>query len=442
LAEKLRGAAAAGVRPARFAVEPEANRRAWVDWHRGDTWPAAARLAAPAADAPAGAEVPLVSICLAHFNRAAYLRQALASIEAQDYPRLEVVLVDDASTRPDAIAYLDSLAPKFAARGWQLIRNPRELFVGAARNVAARHARGEYLKFMDDDNVAKPEEVSTLVQVARRTGADLVSCAMDFFWGEDAPAPGQVPSSRCLFLGPAVSAAVIRNCLGDTNLLVRREVFLRLGGFHEEWRTGNEDWKFIADAVLRGFHLETVPEALVWYRRAESGENATAKNSLHAGHMQNIRPYLDAVPPALRNIILYAQGMSLRPEPTEGAVELVPYVQHTVRWQSKLEAGKVLAALGQHPAAIKAMLDGVKAVQSCGVPRIVLEALLGVAESLGPLEPGRARFLLDCAIKLAQSHRRAAELAQARRLLAALPAATAGAPRAPSLPPLVATAAG
>jgi hypothetical protein len=66
------------------------------------------------------------------------------------------------------------------------------------------------------------------------------------------------------------------------------------------------------------------------------------------------------------------------------------------------------------------MLDGVKAVQACGVPRIVLEALLGIAEPLGPLEPNRARFLLDCAVKLAQSHRRTQELAQAKRLITEL----------------------
>jgi GT2 family glycosyltransferase/glycosyltransferase involved in cell wall biosynthesis len=418
LAEKLRRAVIDGVRPSHFAVEPEANRRAWLDWHVDAAGTPAVSSAQTVAEP--GRPEPLVSICLSHFNRPKYLRQALASIEAQDYRRFEVVLVDDASTQPEAIAYLESLVPKFAERGWQLIRNPQELFVGAARNVAARHARGEYLKFMDDDNVAKPHEVSTLLQVARRTKADLVSCALDFFWGDAAPQAGQAPSSRCLFLGPAVSASVLRNCLGDTNFLVRREVFFQLGGFHEEWRTGNEDWKFLGSAVLKGFRLETVPEALVWYRRADSGENATAKNSLHAGHMQNIGPYLDAVPRELRNVILYAQGVSLRGDQPDQAVEILPYVQHTVSWKSKLEAGRTLAALGQRQAAVRTMLDGVKAVQACGVPRIVLEALLGIAEPLGPLEPNRARFLLDCAVKLAQSHRRTKEIAQAQRLIAEL----------------------
>ena len=112
-AEKLRNAVLHGLRPARFAVEPEANQRAWLDWHDHEAtqsagWSASLSLSLHR-------DEPLVSICLSHFNRPEYLRQALASIEAQDYPNLEVVLVDDASTTPEAIACIESLASKFAA---------------------------------------------------------------------------------------------------------------------------------------------------------------------------------------------------------------------------------------------------------------------------------------------------------------------------------------
>jgi glycosyltransferase involved in cell wall biosynthesis/GT2 family glycosyltransferase len=419
LADRLRRAVREGVRPARFAVEPDANRSAWLAWHR--------RHPAPAPAEPSAAELPLVSICISHFNRPDYLRQALASIEAQDYPRIEVVLVDDASTRPEAVAYIDSLEPVFAARGWTLIRNPEELFVGAARNVAARRARGEFLKFMDDDNVAKPHEVSTFVRVAQRTGADVVSCALDFFSGDEPPGPGEQAKFRFLFLGAAASASALRNYYGDTNSLFRKDVFLGLGGFHEERRAGMEDWKIIGSAVLKGYVHEVIPEALVWYRRTEVGDNASSRNSLHAGHMQYIQPYLEAVPADLRALVLYAQGMSMKGEGP--AVELWPYAQLTIKWKSKLEAGLAVAALGQPAAAAKLMVDGVKAVQSCGVPRVVLEALLEIGAKLGPLDPGRARYLLGLAAKLAESHHRTREVERARRLIIELtPAPTAPVP--------------
>jgi len=416
-AKLMKTAVQNGLRPARFAVEPEENRRVWIDWHNSGAFRAPAR--AEPATLPA-VERPLVSICLSHFNRPHYLRQALASIEAQDYPRCEVVLVDDASTDPEALAYIDSLAPTFAERGWQLIRNREELFVGAARNVAARHARGEFLKFMDDDNVAKPKEISTFMGVARRTGADIVSCALDIFTETTSPRANQVPKFRFLFLGAAASASALRNYVGDTNALFRREVFLALGGFHEERHVGHEDWKLMADAVLKGYHLEAIPDALVWYRRTGTGENASVRNSQQAGHMQNIRPYLAAVPPALRNLVLYAQGSSLRQNEFMLRESMRRENQLNVQWQSKLEAGKALAVLGQGPAAARLMLEAVKSLEGCKVPGIIVEAILTVVPHLAPLDPGRARFLAGMAVETTKAKCRTAEHERALKVLAAI----------------------
>jgi glycosyltransferase involved in cell wall biosynthesis len=416
-AAKMKAAVVNGLRPLRFAVEPEANRRAWVDWHGSGAYRAPAR-PQPAAVLPA--EQPLVSICLSHFNRPHFLRQALASIEAQDYGRIEVVLVDDASSNPEAIAYIDSLVPTFAARGWQLIRNPEELFVGAARNMAARQAKGEFVKFMDDDNIAKPKEISTFMAVARRTGADIVSCALDIFTDITPPRTNQALKYRFLFLGAAAAASALRNYVGDTNALFRREAFLALGGFHEERHVGHEDWKLMADAVLKGYHLEAIPDALVWYRRTGTGENASARNFQQAGHMQNISPYLAAVPPALRNLVLYAQGNALRQNEFMLRESMKRENQINVLWMSKLEAGIAMAELGQGPAAARLMLEAIKAVETCKVPGIIVEAILEVAPHLAPFDPGRARFLVQMAAKATAAKGRTADHERAVKLLATI----------------------
>lgn len=413
-AAKIRQVVTTGLRPACFAVEPEENRRAWIDWHGTGAFMGAARSETVAKDTAR----PRVSICLSHFNRPHLLRQALASIEAQDYSTIEVVLVDDASTDAEAVAYVASLEPKFKQRGWQIIRNREELFVGAARNLAVRHATGEYVKFMDDDNVAKPHEISTFVAVARRTGADIVSCALDVFTEATAPRANQSPRYRFLFLGAAASASALRNYLGDTNALFRREVFLSLGGFHEERHVGHEDWKLMAEAVLKGYHLEAIPDALVWYRRTGTGENASIRNSQHAGHMQNIRPYLDAVPPALRNLVLYAQGSSLRINEFMLRETMKRENELHVLWRSKLEAGLALVSIGQNAAAARLMLDAIKAVETCKAPGIIVEAILEVAPHLARLDPGRARFLVGLAVKSTESRGRPAEHARAIKLLA------------------------
>src|SRR5205807_8616085 len=123
--------------------------------------------------------------------------------------------------------------PIFQERGWVVLRQENR-YLGAARNQAARRAHGEFLLFMDDDNYAKPHEVSTLVRVAERTGADIVTAFMDMFEGNSPPQPGQRPCCRWLFAGTDMLAGIARNCFGDANALVRRTTFDRLGGFTED----------------------------------------------------------------------------------------------------------------------------------------------------------------------------------------------------------------
>jgi GT2 family glycosyltransferase/glycosyltransferase involved in cell wall biosynthesis len=424
-AEKMKSAVTNGLRPSRFAVEPQANQQAWLDWHAHEVMP----LASIAAAAKTPLTTPRVSVCISHFNRPDFLRQAIESIEAQTYKNFEVVLIDDASTKPEAIAYLNALAPKFAQRGWQLIRNQEELFVGAARNVAARHAKGDYLKFMDDDNVAKPHELATFVKVAQKTQADIVSCSLDFFSTPTAPRLNQVPDRRFLFLGAAIAGGALRNYFGDTNALFRREVFLKLGGFHEQRNVGNEDWKLIGDAVLKGYRLETIADALVWYRRTDTGESATTRNSWQAGHMANIQPYLDAVPRELRNLVLFAQGViAAHGQSTANEAMAAKYNELTILWKSKLKAGMVLAELNQPAAAAKQMIEGIKSIEACKQPRVLMEALIEIPAQLMKLDPGRSRFLLEMAVKLAKQLRRDRECEIATTLIAKIDAARPGSP--------------
>jgi glycosyltransferase involved in cell wall biosynthesis/predicted Zn-dependent protease len=414
-ADKILQAVSQGVRPARFACEPAATEQGWLDWHNG--------LDADGFGFSVSTDLlnlPLVSVCMSHFNRPRYLGQALDSLRAQTYQNFEVVLVDDASSQPEAIAFINSLEAEFAQRGWQLIRNREELFVGAARNVAARHARGEYLLFMDDDNLAKPNELAMFVSVARKTGADTVSCCLDFFSTEEPPASNQVPDQRFLFLGPAAAASALRNYLGDTNSLFRREVFLKLGGFHEERGVGHEDWELLGKGVLSGYHHEAIPEALVWYRRLKDGGSATTNNSLQRGHMRNIQPYLDAVPPALRTLVLFAQGQVIDAQSNQNGAGTaqIAYLQQSLRWRGLFEAARELRAGKQEAAAAKLLKSALTAATATKSPVIMLEALLAVGTEMHAANDPDTTEVLRLAQNLARNFKRTADADYAAALLA------------------------
>jgi glycosyltransferase involved in cell wall biosynthesis len=313
LAAKLEQVLTEGARSARARFDFAENTRIWLNWHadlaerrRRRERPAAkeAIRVAPGVHRPDAA--PLVSVCLTHYNRPRLLQQAISSLKAQNYPNFEVILVDDGSTDPDAIAALDALEAEFASRGWRIVRQ-ENLYLGAARNTAARHARGKYLLFMDDDNCAKPHEISTFVAVAERTDADILTCFSDTFAGENPPDESSEPPTRITPVGDNLSLGLFRNGFGDANALVRREVYQALGGYTEHYGVGKDDHEFFARAVLGGYSLYVVPEALYWYRKSEVRVR-DRHFSDSAGGLRVLEPYIRHLAPHYRDILLFARG--------------------------------------------------------------------------------------------------------------------------------------
>lgn len=263
--------------------------------------------------APVAEDVPWpsISVCLVHYDRPALLAQALDSLRRQSYTNFNVVLVDDGSPSAAAQACLDGLDEEFARRGWKLVRQANA-YLGAARNTAARHADGDYLLFMDDDNLAKPDELAVFAAVVRRTGADILTTVSDVF--ADTDNGGSPPTaSRQLWipLGNAQGLGVFRNVFGDANALVRRRTFLDLGGFTEDYGLGHEDWEFFAKASLAGADLQLVPEPLFWYR-------VNAASMLRAGdsaadHARSLRPYWAGLPRGIGPVLAYASYLQRRP---------------------------------------------------------------------------------------------------------------------------------
>lgn len=292
LAEALAHALEKGAAPGRAAIGPERATRLWLDWQE-----ALQPLPAP----PLLTGRPLVSVCMAAFNRHEPLAHAIASIEAQDYPNLELILVDDASTDAAAQRFHAALAPRFAARGWTLLRNAENAWQGVTRHRAVEAARGEFLLFMDDDNAAWPDEVSTFVAAAQHSGADILTCQMQSFRGAGPPPRhrsarpiGWIPT------GPNPALAVFRNAMGDANMFMRRTAWDRMGGFTLD-RAYFEDWEFLQAAALAGLHLECLPEILFCYRIWEGAQTAAHDpDFLYRSYARAMRPALVALPEALR----------------------------------------------------------------------------------------------------------------------------------------------
>jgi GT2 family glycosyltransferase len=108
---------------------------------------------------------PLVSILIRTFDRPAWLREALASCANQTWPRLEVVVIEDGPNRSESVVteFRDRLDVRYHATGEN---------VGRARagNLALAEAKGEWLNFLDDDDLVFADHAEVLVETALRHG--------------------------------------------------------------------------------------------------------------------------------------------------------------------------------------------------------------------------------------------------------------------------------
>jgi GT2 family glycosyltransferase len=184
------------------------------------------------------------------------------------------------------------------------------LYLGASRNLAARNARGKYLLFMDDDNLAKPEELDVLVSAAEYSQMDILTCFADAFI-KDGEIGNSSNTNRIVFTGADIAAGFFRNPYGDSNCLVLKRSFDALGGFSEDYKIGRDDQEFFSRAILKGFRLQVVPEALYWYKINTSRMRQT-QFSQYAGLLRVARPYYQesGFDAHWLDIMRYAQGMS------------------------------------------------------------------------------------------------------------------------------------
>jgi glycosyltransferase involved in cell wall biosynthesis len=113
-------------------------------------------------------EAPLISCIMPTYDRRRFVPRAIAQFQHQDYPHKELIIVDDGA---DAIADLIPEDPDI-----RLIRLPRRMSVGAKRNLACQHARGEFIAHWDDDDWHAPHRLSC--QARGLFDSDAVVCGL------------------------------------------------------------------------------------------------------------------------------------------------------------------------------------------------------------------------------------------------------------------------
>ncbi|TVQ04201.1 MAG: glycosyltransferase family 2 protein [Balneolaceae bacterium] len=193
--------------------------------------------------------LPLVSVVIPVYNGARYLGDALDSVFNQSYPLMEVIVVDDGSTDQSSMI----------AKGYPGVRYlyQSNQGVSAARNSAINIAKGEFIAFLDADDIWKPEKLTRQMNFMLKnpeiliTGTNAVN-----FLEPDTLLPD--------WLAKRSGWKEVKHIIPST-MVVHSSVFSGIGGFSTEYRS-NEDTEWLWRAKKAEITMNILDEILTLRR--------------------------------------------------------------------------------------------------------------------------------------------------------------------------------
>lgn len=211
---------------------------------------------------------PEVTAVITTHARPEHVYEALASVRAETHRDLECVIVDDGGTfEPPA---------SDSARELRVVRG-QHLGVAAARNMGLAAARGEFVIFLDDDDVALPHRIATLLAAARSSGAELCFGMTRRAIAGTAHKLPAVPTTALSIAG--VGLCDVLTCAPHVNsVLVRTSSLRSVGGFDaaashfDDWSS----WLRLADA---GAGIQWVPSIVAEWRLHARGLTGTVMHT-------------------------------------------------------------------------------------------------------------------------------------------------------------------
>ena len=203
---------------------------------------------------------PAASIVTPFYNTGAIFHETARSIFRQSFQQWEWLIVNDGSTRPEALAVLDEYRRLDDPRV-RVIDLPSNQGPSAARNRAFREARATYVVQLDSDNLLEPTAIEKWLwfleshpEYAFVKGYSVGFDARDYLWQQ----------------GFHNNEVFLETNLVDITGALRRSVHQAVGGYDETIRGGLEDWDFWLHCASQGYWGTTLPEYLDWYRRRDN----------------------------------------------------------------------------------------------------------------------------------------------------------------------------
>lgn len=209
----------------------------------------------------------LISVVIPAYNCAAYIRHALDSALAQDVD-LEILIIDDGSTDN-----LDAVLEEY--RDYPQIRyfrNSRNLGVAKTRNRGVSLARGEYIAFLDADDIWAPDKLKRQLALIQETGMVLCSTARELM-ELDGTLTGIIIHTKTEYTFRDLLTGNQVNC---SSVLVKSEVAREFPMHHDD---SHEDYLMWLEILKKYGKGCAINEPLLQYRISSTGKSGNKLNS-------------------------------------------------------------------------------------------------------------------------------------------------------------------
>lgn len=216
---------------------------------------------------------PLVSVIMPAYNSEKYIGKSIESVLAQDYEKFELIIVDDGSKDGTK-----SIAEQYAKNDIRIkLLEQANQGVSVARNKGLDTATGEYVAFLDSDDLWDADNLSVMVQATECTKSGLVCASMDIINADGTRQKANTAYKDGELMDFVTNNNEIRFFWGIGSVIIRRDILEKYHIRFDEGIAIMEDIGFYIK-IFAVTNLKAVPRVMAHYCKHENSATTAAYN--------------------------------------------------------------------------------------------------------------------------------------------------------------------
>jgi glycosyltransferase involved in cell wall biosynthesis len=212
----------------------------------------------------------LVSVIMPAFNAEKYIGKALQSVGSQTYQNWEIIVTNDGGS--DSTGMMVSEFAQQTPRTVIILEHAESLGPSAARNTAMKVAKGEYIAFLDADDIWMPEHLTRLCAVLASGKADLAYSDCYVFCETPSGEMQSLPIDTIEVKNPRQDL-FRRNFINTSAAAITRSLMEKVGAFDATLWAG-EEWDYWIRSAAMGFEIVSTGQQTYYYRKSAGSLSA------------------------------------------------------------------------------------------------------------------------------------------------------------------------